>query len=133
MNNKINSYFTFTFKNNLLFKEIGKLYKYYLIKVECMTAPFEYDQIQYSYWKDVNGSPQYFWAGDKSAQHTCQCGIDGNCQIDGSATPLPNVKCKCDYNSSSPQIDIGNLKKSQFLNVVSYILNDLRFLLLKDL
>ncbi len=72
---------------------------------------FEYDQSQYSYWKDVNGLEQYFWAGNKGELHTCQCGIDGNCQIEENVARLPDIRCNCDYNLVAPQIDSGNTTK----------------------
>ncbi len=76
-----------------------------------MAAPFEYEETEYSYWKDVNGIIQNFWAGDKTDVHTCQCGIDRNCQTNQYALPTQGLKCNCDNNSSAPQIDSGNIMK----------------------
>lgn len=49
------------------------------VKYDCWGAALEHDEIQYSYWDDRTGSPRYFWAGNATDDHICQCGIDNNC------------------------------------------------------
>lgn len=48
-----------------------------------------YQGSKYAWWTDANGKPQYFWAGNDSKVHTCQCGIDGSC-LDS------DYSCNCD-------------------------------------
>ncbi len=72
-----------------------------------MEAPFEYEQSPYSFWIDVNGMERYFWAGKMSELHTCQCGIDGSCEIEENVVGLPDIRCMCDYNSVFSQNDSG--------------------------
>ncbi len=76
--------------------------------MECIEAPFQYEKTQFSYWKDVNGIEQFFWAGDKNELHTCQCGMYGSCQIEKDAC-VQDISCNCDFNSKYSQIDSGNM------------------------
>jgi hypothetical protein len=72
-----------------------------IYKYDCYYAPFEFNAIPYAWWNDRDGNPQYFWAGDNTeGNHTCQCGIDGNC-VDNYA------KCNCDAAVYAQLVDDG--------------------------
>lgn len=72
---------------------------FYFIKYDCNYAPFEFNGIQYAWWNNRNGNPQYYWAGRNASVHTCQCGINHNC-VDSS------TKCNCD--SAAPVLLYDN-------------------------
>lgn len=67
---------------------------------QCQTASFEYKDVQYAWWNDRSGNKQYYWAGNNSNIHTCQCGIDNNC-IDVLA------RCNCDSLTAEKTEDQG--------------------------
>ncbi|XP_046462614.1 uncharacterized protein LOC124208790 isoform X1 [Daphnia pulex] len=60
-----------------------------IIKYDCNFSPFEIAGVSYCWWNDKGGIAKYFWSGNNTDTHTCQCGIDGNCV----ETPLT---CNCD-------------------------------------
>jgi len=72
---------------------------------DCFSAPFELNGVVQSWWNDRNGAERYFWAGanTNNNQHTCQCGIDGNCAD-------PSQKCNCDAMAVVQLTDNGILK-----------------------
>ena len=73
-----------------------------MFQYDCYYAPFEFDKIPYAWWNDRDGNAQYFWAGNKttSGNHTCQCGIDGNCVGN-------SFKCNCDAAAPIQLVDDG--------------------------
>ncbi|XP_046645845.1 uncharacterized protein LOC124336186 [Daphnia pulicaria] len=80
------------------------------IKYECNYAPFETNNIVYSWWNDKDGNPQYFWSGSNSSVHTCQCGIDHNCVED-------YVKCNCDSTVPLLLADNGVIRDKEILPI----------------
>ena len=67
---------------------------------ECTNAPLEFNGEAQSWWNDRNGRPRYFWSGNYSETHLCQCGIDGSC-VD------PDLRCNCDAVSGQKEVDSG--------------------------
>ncbi|XP_046646354.1 uncharacterized protein LOC124336548 [Daphnia pulicaria] len=81
------------------------------IRYDCNYAPFESNDVAYSWWNDREGNSQYFWAGSNTdGVHTCQCGIDGNC-VD------PAAKCNCDALAPLQLVDDGVITDKNFLPV----------------
>lgn len=72
-----------------------------LVQYDCNYAPFELNGVAYSWWNDRNGTARYFWAGNNSSAHTCQCGLDRNC-VDSL------IKCNCDSLAPVALADDGN-------------------------
>ena len=60
----------------------------------------DFSGVAYAWWNDRDDLPQYYWAGDNSSVHTCQCGIDGNCV-------QPPLTCNCDASLSYDFQDKG--------------------------
>jgi hypothetical protein len=66
-------------------------------------AQLHFKGVHYGWWDDTNGEPRYFWAGNKTDAHTCQCGIERNCH-EGE------FLCNCDsINSNVKLSDIGTV------------------------
>jgi len=81
------------------------------IRYDCFYAPFEFGDVVYSWWNDQDGSAKYFWAGANSKNnHTCQCGIDGNCVE-------PVMKCNCDSTAPEQLADVGVISDKEILPV----------------
>ena len=76
-------------------------------KFDCISVPFEFNNVAFAWWNDRNGIQRYYWAGSNQNVHTCQCGIDQNCV-------LSDLNCNCDASTSAPLSDQG---KSQKLNL----------------
>ena len=74
------------------------------LQYDCFGAPLEFSGVQESWWNDRNGVQRYFWAGSNTNnnQHTCQCGIDGNC-VESF------MKCNCDSAAPEQLVDSGKL------------------------
>ena len=82
---------------------------YCLAQYDCFGAPLEFTGEAQSWWNDRNGAQRYFWAGantNNNNQHTCQCGIEGNC-ID------TKLKCNCDAMAFVQVNDNGRLLRRQ--------------------
>ena len=71
-----------------------------LIEYECFSAPLEFNGVQYSWWNDRHGHPQYFWSGSKGHEHRCHCDTHGQC-FD------PSVRCNCDSIAPTELKDSG--------------------------
>ena len=73
-----------------------------LIEYECFSPPppLEFNGIQYSWWNDRHGHPQYFWSGSKGHEHRCHCDTHGQC-FD------PSVRCNCDSIAPTELKDSG--------------------------
>ncbi|XP_059353050.1 contactin-associated protein-like 5 [Daphnia carinata] len=80
------------------------------IKYDCIEAPFEYEGKQVSWWDDRYENPQYFWSGKPTDDHTCECGITGNC-IEA------NKKCNCDSLVSDLRTDEGTISDKKILPI----------------
>lgn len=72
---------------------------------DCNFAPFEHSGIAYGWWNDKDGNAKYFWSGDNTNIHTCQCGIDQNC-VESTD------KCNCDSAAPLQLFDSGKFKLS---------------------
>ena len=84
---------------------------------DCFSAPLEFGGVQESWWNDRNGVERYFWAGANNNQHTCQCGIDGNCAD-------PSQKCNCDAMAVVQLTDNGRpLGRSHRLYLLINLIN----------
>ncbi|XP_046643658.1 uncharacterized protein LOC124328873 isoform X2 [Daphnia pulicaria] len=70
------------------------------IRYDCNFAPFEHSGIAYGWWNDKDGNAKYFWSGDNTNIHTCQCGIDQNC-VESTD------KCNCDSAAPLQLFDSG--------------------------
>ena len=73
----------------------------------CVSAPLKFNGIHYAWWQDRHGHEQHFWSGDGALEHTCQCGIDGDC-FDAS------VKCNCDLLEPELLMDTGETTEAKF-------------------
>jgi hypothetical protein len=99
------------------------------IQYDCYYAPFELNDVVYSWWNDINGNAKYFWAGADTDVHTCQCGIDGNC-VESF------MKCNCDSAAPEQLVDSGKFilkrKKWFLISPIQYknvgIINDKKIL-----
>ncbi|CAG0890462.1 unnamed protein product [Darwinula stevensoni] len=56
---------------------------------DCLSTALTTGNINYAWWVDRHGEPQYYWDGSKAGQHICNCGIVGNCSDF-------NLPCNCD-------------------------------------
>ena len=78
------------------------------MQYDCLSAPFEFENTQFSWWLDRNQKMRTFWTGNETIvtsfnsanEHLCQCAIDGNC-ID------PAEPCNCDAMVPTLQFDEG--------------------------
>ncbi|XP_046458291.1 uncharacterized protein LOC124205042 [Daphnia pulex] len=80
------------------------------IAYDCNYAPFEFNNVPYAWWNDRNGNPHYYWSGNMSEGHGCQCSIDQNC-VDA------NAKCNCDSISPMQLTDAGTISDKKLLPI----------------
>ena len=81
---------------------IKSIFSLLYFKYDCFYAPFEFNDLAYSWWNDKDGSAKFYWAGANTNNHTCQCGIDKNC-----VEPL--MKCNCDSTVPEQLFDSGKM------------------------
>ena len=72
--------------------------------------------MQYSYWDDRSGSPKYFWSGNSTDEHICQCGIDNTCADS-------KKMCNCDSLAHSLS-DEGKYENNFF--IPDFLKNDFK-------
>ncbi len=72
----------------------------YYAQYDCTSAALEVNGVAYSWWNDKNGVPRYFWSGNTTDSHICQCGIDQNC-IESF------MPCNCDSSLPMALADNG--------------------------
>lgn len=65
-----------------------------------MAAPLQLNGVDFSWWNDKDGQPQYYWAGSNASVHTCQCGLENNCRDQ-------MLKCNCDTGEPTILSDQG--------------------------
>ena len=63
----------------------------------CFMAPLRHEGVDSGFWADKNGDFQYFFHGDQTNEHTCQCGVEDNC-VD---SVIEDLKCNCDTRVST--------------------------------
>ena len=73
-------------------------------KFDCFSVPFEFNGVPYAWWNDRDGVRRYNWAGGHQSVHTCQCGIDRNCDFS-------DVNCNCDALVAAQLSDEGTSQK----------------------
>ncbi|EFX61590.1 hypothetical protein DAPPUDRAFT_18957, partial [Daphnia pulex] len=61
-------------------------------------------------WNDKGGIAKYFWSGNNTDTHTCQCGIDENC-VETS------FKCNCDSAAPIQLSDDGVITDKTILPI----------------
>ena len=108
--------------------KIFRNYSQMKLQYDCTGALFEFDGKPYSWWNDKNGNARYFWSGNNSSAHTCQCGIDGACHD-------LTVKCNCDGFSPTQMTDNGIMQKRSINFILIYqkfIKNNLYTILLQE-
>lgn len=108
----------------------------------CFLAPLLDDGVNHAWWVDKNGKSctifteanyekcgiflgdrQYYFSGDNSALHTCQCGIDGTCNpVDGQ-----NLACNCDAKRPTWDHDYGTIRSMSNLPITAFAYGPLEF------
>ena len=63
----------------------------------CFMAPLRHEGVDSGFWADKNGDFQYFFHGDQTSGHTCQCGVEDNCV----ESVIEDLKCNCDTRVSA--------------------------------
>ena len=43
------------------------------VRYDCLMAPLMDDGINFGFWNDQQGDPQYYWEGSHSGEHLCSC------------------------------------------------------------
>ncbi|XP_057368213.1 uncharacterized protein LOC130689201 [Daphnia carinata] len=81
------------------------------ITYECISAPLQFNGVDFSWWDDKNGESQYFWSGNNKSMHTCQCGIDRNCVES-------HITCNCDSIFQKPLTDSGIITDKNILPIM---------------
>ena len=80
---------------------------------DCFLTPLMYNNVSYGFWLDRYGIEQNFFAGEDYGNHTCQCGIEGNCVDE-------DVACNCDSKTPTWLKDSGLITEKELLPITAF-------------
>ncbi|CAG0889756.1 unnamed protein product [Darwinula stevensoni] len=84
-------------------------------RYDCFSTALYDGEIQYAWWEDRHGDPQYYWDGSHAGEHMCNCGLTGNC-VD------PTFSCNCDAEAPQWEYDACTI-----INRTALPITELRF------
>ncbi|CAG0885542.1 unnamed protein product [Darwinula stevensoni] len=93
------------------------------IRYECFSAPLRASNIDYAWWMDRHGEPQYYWVGSHAGEHLCSCGL-----TDDSIECIdPDLPCNCDAEAPLEELDEGAITNGTALPITQLRFGGLQF------
>ena len=92
------------------------------IKCVCFLAPLFVNGAPQAFWVNKNGKNESYFSGSDSSFHTCQCGINGDCE-DSAEGQL----CNCDANLPVFLEDDGFVTNEDSLPITGFYYDELKY------
>ncbi|CAG0893114.1 unnamed protein product [Darwinula stevensoni] len=86
----------------------------------CFSSALNSLDVQYAWWVDRHGDPQYYWDGSHAGEHICDCGVSDTC-VD------PDLPCNCDAEAPQWESDVGAIDNATALPIAEVRFGGLRF------
>ena len=86
------------------------------IRYDCLLAPLNDDNLNYGYWNDKQGDPQYYWDGSHNGEHVCSCFYQEEGCFEQN---VKNVRCNCDAGVPEMKMDFGTITNKTALPITS--------------
>ncbi|CAG0885544.1 unnamed protein product [Darwinula stevensoni] len=87
---------------------------------DCYSTALRVNDIDYAWWTDRHGDPQYYWVGSHAAEHVCSCGLSDNCIDD-------TYSCNCDAEAPQWELDDGAITNGTALPITQLRFGGLQF------
>jgi len=91
---------------------------------DCVLAPLQSSEIDYSFWMDKHGINNAYFTGSNYGDHVCDCHYETEGCFDEE---LKHNRCNCDANQPVPLTDTGVITNSTALPVQKLFFGGLNF------